>query len=124
MQMRIFFSFAIVTLMLAGCTTTRYIHVGSHSTDSVYVTKEKHDTLRTLDSVYVEKNGDTVRIERWRTQYKSVVKVDTLWMQITDSIKVPYEVVKYKEEKPNLTALVCIVFAILTLLSLFRYGKR
>lgn len=122
--MRHFFSYAIVTLLLAGCTTTRYIPVESVRTDSVYVTKEMHDTLRTLDSVYVEKNGDTVRIERWRTQYKSVVKVDTLWMQITDSIKVPYEVVRYKEEKPSITTIVYILLALLAILALFRYGKR
>lgn len=118
MQMRYFFSYAIITLLLAGCTTTRYIPVESVRTDSVYITKAVYDTLRTLDSVYIHEKGDTVFYERWRTQYKSILKVDTMLVTERDTIRVPYEVVKVEKEKTNWKALLVWCFAIAVLLAL------
>lgn len=120
MNMRHFLSYALIFLLLMGCTTTRYIPVESYHTDSIYVAKAVHDTLQTLDSVYIREKGDTVYYERWRTQYKSVLRVDTCWMQITDSIKVPYEVVVEKKEKTGLAAFVAGLLMIVVLYLIYR----
>jgi hypothetical protein len=47
--------------------------------------------------------GDTVRIitEMWHTKFRDVVKTDTLYRSRTDSVPVPYPVVK--EVKKPLT---------------------
>lgn len=115
-----FLSYAIITLLLTGCITKRYIPVESFHTDSVYVTKSVHDTLRTLDSVYIHEKGDTVFYERWRTQYKSVLKTDTVLVTERDTIRVPYEVVKVEKDKPNLKTLLISFLAIAILIALVK----
>jgi hypothetical protein len=42
----------------------------------------------------VTEKGDTVRIEKWHTEYVEREVHDTLYQAKTDSIPVPYEVVK------------------------------
>ena len=47
----------------------------------------------------VSENGDTVRIEKWHTKYVEKQVHDTLYQSKTDSIPVPYPVIK-EVEKP------------------------
>lgn len=118
------FSCSIIILLLTGCTTTRYIPVESFRTDSVYITKAVHDTLRTFDSVYVEKNGDTVRIERWRTQYKSVIRTDTVQVTERDTIRVPYEVVKTEKKNEKISKIWYLIIGLAILLALVILTKK
>lgn len=85
-----------IALMLAfsGCTTTRYVPVEHHTTDTVYQSKLQRDSIWLHDSVYVSEKGDTIRIERWRTKFVSKEVHDTLYQSVRDSIPVPYEVIK------------------------------
>ena len=85
-----------IALMLAftGCTTTRYVPVEHHTTDTLIQTNVKKDSVWLHDSVYVSEKGDTIRIERWRTKYVSKEVHDTLYQSVRDSIPVPYEVMK------------------------------
>ena len=65
-----------------------------------YITKTdtfvKIDSVNIKDSIYVTQKGDTVRIERWRVEYRDrwrekIVR-DTIFR--TDTISVPYPVEK------------------------------
>jgi hypothetical protein len=85
-----------IALMLAfsGCTTTRYVPVEHHTTDTVYQSKLQHDSIWLHDSIHVSEKGDTIRIERWHTKYISKEVHDTLYQSVRDSIPVPYEMIK------------------------------
>ena len=85
-----------IALMLAfsGCTTTRYVPVEHHTTDTLIQTKVQKDSVWLHDSIHVSEKGDTIRIERWRTKFVSKEVHDTLYQSVRDSIPVPYEVIK------------------------------
>ena len=56
------------------------------------------DTIRerTTDSVFMSVKGDTVRIERWRTQFRdrASLKTDTVTKTLTLTKEVPVDVIK------------------------------
>lgn len=86
---------AIMTvLMLAGCTTTKYVPVIEHHTDTLIQTQHHRDSIYMHDSIHVREKGDTIRIERWRTKYIERTSHDTIYQSKHDSIPVPYPVVK------------------------------
>ena len=85
-----------IALMLAfsGCTTTRYVPVEHHTTDTVYQSKLHRDSIYLHDSIRVSEKGDTIRIERWRTRYIERTTHDTLYQAKHDTIPQPYPVEK------------------------------
>lgn len=87
--------------LLTGCTTTRYVEVEKVHHDSIYVTKFQKDSVWLHDSVWVERFGDTVRIDRWHTKYIEKQIHDTTYVAKRDSIPVPYEVIKEVPKKLN-----------------------
>lgn len=84
----------LLCAMLSGCTTTQYVPVIEHKTDTLIQTKVQKDSIWLHDSIKVTEKGDTVRIEKWHTKYVEKQVHDTLYQSKTDSIPVPYEVVK------------------------------
>lgn len=95
---------AFVLASLVGCKTHTAI-VERVERDSIYITKLQRDSVFIRDSVsrYEESHGDTITIyvDRWRTHYKYIARVDTQQVIKIDSI--PYtievEVIKYKRPK-------------------------
>ena len=89
---------------LAGCKT-REVVVTEHHTDTLRVVQHHRDSIYLHDSTFVREfvQGDTVRIvtEMWHTKYRDRLKTDTLYRSRTDSVPVPYPVVK--EVKKPLT---------------------
>ena len=89
-----------IALMLAfsGCTTTRYVPVEHHTTDTVYQSKLQRDSIWLHDSIFVsqQQRGDTILLTttKWRTKYIERLSHDTLYVAKTDSVPVPYEVIK------------------------------
>ena len=81
---------------LFGCKT-QYVPVEVVNTE--YIVKHDSVTLRDSiwahDSVYVEKNGDTLLVEKWRTKYelryRDVLRVDSFIKQDTIQVPVPVE---------------------------------
>lgn len=79
-----------ITLMLMGCTTTKYVEtvrtdtlkVAHIVTDSVWVYNH--------DSIVINQQSDTVRIERWhwRNRWRDRVSHDTIYQSKTDTVKV------------------------------------
>lgn len=84
--------------LLCGCKRTVYVPVERHHyhTDSVRVAVERVDTFIQHDSTYVERNGDTLLIVKWRDRYKNKIVRDTVTRETVkvDSIAVPYPVEK------------------------------
>ena len=77
---------------------TREVVVTEHHTDTLRLTQHHRDSIYLHDSTFVREfiQGDTVRIvtEMWHTQYRDRLKTDTLYRSRTDSIPVPYPVIK------------------------------
>ena len=82
---------------LAGCKT-REVVVTEHHTDTLRLTQHHRDSIYLHDSTFVREyiHGDTVRIvtEMWHTKYRDRLKTDTLYRSRTDSVPVPYPVIK------------------------------
>ena len=88
-------TFLIVSvILLTSCTSTKVVEVEKVRTDTTYITKWQRDSVWLHDSIHVTERGDTIRIERWHTKYVEREVHDTLYRAKTDSIPVPYEVVK------------------------------
>ena len=91
-----FWLFIILVLVgfLMSCTTTRVVTVERVKNDTTYITKQQRDSIWLHDSIHVMERGDTISIERWHTKYIEREIHDTLYRAKTDSIPVPYEVIK------------------------------
>ena len=118
-----------IALMLAfsGCTTTRYVPVEHHTTDTVYQSKLQRDSIWLHDSIHVSEKGDTIRIEKWHTRYIERLSHDTLYQSVRDSIPVPYEVMKEVPAKLSSVQtglMVSGLFAILALILVVVYKLK
>ena len=61
-------------------------------TDSIYINKIQRDSVYQRDSIYVRDRGDTVTVYRDRYLYRDRLVHDTLYVNRTDSVQVPYPV--------------------------------
>ena len=93
---------ALITLC-SSCTTTKYVPVIEHHTDTLIQTKVQKDSVFMHDSVEVRIAGDTVTIDRWHTKYISKEVHDTIYQSKTDSVPAPYPVEVIKEVPAELT---------------------
>jgi hypothetical protein len=88
----------MAAVLLAGCTTTKYVPVPEYHTDTVRIVQHQRDSIYLSDSIYVNDfvREDTVykTIERWRTKYIERISHDTLYQSKVDSIPYPVEVIK------------------------------
>jgi hypothetical protein len=99
------FMMIILAVAVTGCKTTTYVPVVEHHTDTLRVVQHHRDSIYLHDSTFVREyiQGDTVRVvtEMWHTKYRDRLKTDTIYRSRTDSVPVPYPVVK--EVKKPLT---------------------
>lgn len=86
-------------LMLTGCTTTKYVPVIEHQTDTLIQRVVERDSIHVHDSIRVTEKGDTVTIERWHTQYRDRWHHDSVYVAHHDTIPQPYPVTEYVERK-------------------------
>ncbi len=79
-------------LCAGGCTSTRYVPVETVRTQTEEVTRWRTDTVTQGDTRIIYIKGDTVidRRDRWRDRITQVH--DTLYIERTDSVAVPYPV--------------------------------
>lgn len=95
----------ILSVALVGCKTKEYVPIVEHHTDTLRLVQHHRDSIYLHDSTFVREyiQGDTVRIvtEMWHTKYRDRLKTDTLYRSRTDSVPVPYPVIK--EVKKPLT---------------------
>ena len=86
-------AFAVCALF-GSCTTTKYVPVIEHRTDTLIQTNLQHDSIYVHDSIMVSQQGDTVKIEKWHTKYVERELHDTTYISKTDSIPKPYPVIQ------------------------------
>ena len=86
----------MAAVLLAGCTTTKYVTVPEVHHDTVRVTQQERDSIYLHDSIWVQTltRGDTVFLttDRWHTLYRDRWSHDTVYQSRTDSIPKPYPV--------------------------------
>ena len=94
-----------MAVAVTGCKTTTYVPVVEHHTDTIRVVQHHRDSIYLHDSTFVREfiQGDTVRIitEMWHTKYRDRLKTDTLYRSCTDSVPVPYPVIKEVKKPLN-----------------------
>jgi hypothetical protein len=98
MQVVAFIVMIIVGLALCAlfgsCTTTKYVPVIEHHTDTLIQMKIMKDSVYLKDSTHVSEKGDTVKIEHWHTEFLKKEVHDTTYISKTDTIPQPYPVIK------------------------------
>ena len=57
-------------------------------TEFVWLTKKVHDSIYLRDSVFVEKKGDTIYLNKWRTHYRERLVHDTIIVETTDTLRI------------------------------------
>ena len=119
----------LLLLLLVSCRDTQtVVSSASDSTERVKIVRDtvrlvshQRDTLVLRDSVFSSERtvGDTVRIEttRWRTEWKTRVRTDTVWRWRTDSASVSEKqnAVKETQNLPSRTRLFLIGLALIML---------
>lgn len=109
----------VALLMLTGCTTTKYVPVIEHQTDTLIQRVVERDSIHVHDSIRVTEKGDTVTIERWHTQYRDRWHHDSVYVSKIDSVPAPYPVTEYVERKRSkldwfftITGIIALIAAI------------
>ena len=114
----------MVALWLTSCTTTKVVTVEKVKTDTTYITKQQRDSIWLHDSIHVTERGDTIRIERWHTKYVEREVHDTLYRALTDSIPVPYEVIKEVPRKSTWFERIMFCTGIIAILCLILFVAK
>lgn len=89
--------FAAMLLLMTSCSIVRETSTSARK-DTLYLYKEKIDSVFVRDSIFVREKGDTIYkyVERWR--YRDRIIRDTLYRSKTDSVYIDivttHEVVK------------------------------
>ena len=99
----IWLAFLIAISLLASCRQVEYATVENVRIDTTYITKWQRDSIWLHDSIHVKEKGDTVMIERWHTQWRDRLRVDTIYQATHDTIPQPYpiETIKMVEKELN-----------------------
>jgi hypothetical protein len=109
---------------LCSCTTTKVVTVEKVKTDTTYITKQQRDSIWLHDSIHVTERGDTIRIEKWHTKYIEREVHDTLYRAKTDSIPVPYEVIKEVPRKSTWFERIMFCTGIIAILCLILFVAK
>ena len=119
----------LLLLLLVSCRGTQTV-VSSETDstervkivrDTVRLVSHQRDTLVLRDSVFSSEKtvGDTVRIEttRWRTEWQTLVRTDTVWRWRTDSaaVRETKSAVKETQNRPSRTRLFLLGIALIML---------
>lgn len=86
--------FLLLTLLVGGCTSTRYVPVETVRVDSVFVAKVERDSIYERDSVFVAVKADTVFKQRLKYVYRDRWVHDTVNVVRRDTVTKVVEVEK------------------------------
>lgn len=124
----------ICMLTLASCSLGRKTikqeeekrDSASVRTEFVWQVKQIHDSIYLRDSVFVERKGDTIYQNKWRTQYRERLIHDTIIVETTDTLRIR-ESIKTQEtqmSKPSpLYAFLIVSLLTLLVLLIFYFTK-
>ena len=109
--------FLVAVVVLSSCTTTRYIPVIEHTTDTLVQRVVERDSIHVHDSIRVTEKGDTVTIERWHTQYRDRWHHDSVYIAHHDTIPQPYPVTEYVARKRTKFEWALLAFGVLFIIA-------
>lgn len=112
----------LVLLAFCSCKSVEYVPVIKHKTDTVIQTKMQHDSIHVKDSTIVEKRDSIIKIEHWHTKYVEKQVHDTLYQSKTDSIPVPYPVIKEIEKPLSKTQRGLMIAGMLSMLAVIIFA--
>ena len=107
----------VAVVVLSSCTTTRYIPVIEHTTDTLVQRVVERDSIHVHDSIRVTEKGDTVTIERWHTQFRDRWHHDSIYIARHDTIPQPYPVTEYVERKRTTFEWALLAFGVLFIIA-------
>ena len=113
----VWFLFVVEVVVLSSCTTTRYIPVIEHATDTLVQRVVERDSIHVHDSIRVWEKGDTVTIERWHTQYRDRWHHDSVYIAKHDTIPQPYPVTEYIERSRSKFEWILLAFGVLFIIA-------
>ena len=87
-----FFGMFFGIVLLSGCRNVKYVPVETVRVDTTYINKVQKDSIYQRDSIYVMEKGDTITVYRDRYLYRDKMVRDTVYINRTDSVQVPYPV--------------------------------
>ena len=100
--------FLMIAMLLVSCGTSSKTIKQKESRDSasvrtefVWLTKKVHDSIYLRDSVFVERKGDTIYQNKWRTQYRERLVHDTIIVEMTDTLRIKERQVKEVLKSPS-----------------------
>ena len=114
---KVWFLLVVAVVVLSSCTTTRYIPVIEHATDTLVQRVVERDSIHVHDSIRVSEKGDTVKIERWHTQYRDRWHHDSVYVAKHDTIPQPYPVKEYVERKRTTFEWALLAFGVLFIIA-------
>ena len=83
----------MIIAMCCSCST-QYVPVQTVRYDSVFLARIQKDSIFVQDSVFIKEKGDTVFVDKFKYIYRHIIKIDTVYVEHRDSIRVPYPVEK------------------------------
>lgn len=118
----------LLCLLFGSCTTTKYVPVIEHKTDTVWANHTARDSVYLHDSIYVSDfvRGDTVwRTEyKWQTRYIERTSHDTTYISRRDTIPLPYEVVNEVPRKRSKAEWALLIIGLAALLGAIVYAVK
>ena len=84
----------IACCLITSCRSVQYVPVESVRTEIEYRDRLQRDSIHVHDSIHIRDKGDTVFVNNWHTVYKDKQLRDTIYIENTDSVQVPYSVEK------------------------------
>lgn len=82
----------LVVCFMACKGTERIVEVPITKTEYKDKVREKVDSVYVHDSTYMYVGGDTIYVYQYRNVYRDKLRTDTLYINRTDSIAVPYPI--------------------------------
>ena len=92
--LRVWWMTALCVVLPCGCKT-QYVPVETVRTEIERVVDIQRDSIYVMDSVFVREAHDTVYITRWRTEYREALRIDTLNIELIDTL---YRIVEVEKK--------------------------
>lgn len=99
-MLKVKFILIVVCLVLAGCSSVKYVPMESIRTDTTYISNIIRDSVYLRDSIYIEHKNDTVYLNKYKYLYKYIEKHDTLLSSKTDTL-ITYITQESKDSKTS-----------------------
>lgn len=110
----------LIIFTILSCSTSRIVEVPVETVKVEYKDKVKYDSIRILDSVFIDRGKDTIYYTKYKYIDKYVYIKDTVL--ITDTVEVPIikEVVKESTSLPNIPSWIIALGIIVVLYKIFK----